>query len=255
MSIETAAPTEPQFSVGRVLSKSLEIFGRNFVTFFAIAALFMLPTLLVEWFFNPVFAGDLAQISADAGASNLGYTAASNIVNLICSGLVSGALVFGTFQDLRGQRAGFADCLSRALSVFVWVAIGAIVYGLIVGLGTLLLIVPGIIIFVVYLLYAPAIVVEKLSPFKALGRSAELTKGRRWHVFGLLLAVILASVVFGAIAALILAWGGLTVLIIGLFVIAALISAYSAVANTVAYYYLRADKEGIEIEDIAKVFD
>lgn len=263
MSIETAALTEPQFSVGRVLSKSLEIFGRNFATFFALAALFMIPTLLVEWFFNPAFSDDLAQIAAASEGGSAGYEALSNIVNLICSGLVSGALVFGTFQDLRGQKARFGDCLSRALSVLVWVAVGAIAYGFIVGLGTLLLVIPGIIFMVIYWLYAPAIVVEKAGPFSALGRSAHLTKGRRWHVFGLLLAIFLASLVFffltsmilGAVGGTLILWGGATVMAFGLYIVLALISAYSAVANTVAYYYLRADKEGIEVEDIAKVFD
>ena len=252
MSQDAVAASEPQFNVGRVFAKSFEIFGRNFITFTLLSFLFTLPTLAVEFWLNPAMTGDIAQ-AGEGGAS--GYELLSNLVSLICSGLVSGALVYGTFQDLRGQKASFGECLSRALSVVAWVALGAIIYGLITGLGLILLVIPGLMIMVIYWVYAPAIVVEKLSPLKALSRSAELTKGRRWHVFGLVLAIVAASIIFGAVGGMVFLAGGVITMVIALFVIMGLISAYSAVATTVAYYYLRADKEGVDIEDIAKLFD
>ncbi len=35
----------------------------------------------------------------------------------------------------------------------------------------------------------------------------------------------------------------------------AVIRAFFSVSNAVTYYYLRADSEGVDIEDIAKLFD
>ncbi len=252
MSQDAVAASEPQFTVGRVFAKSFEVFGRNFITFTLLSFLFTLPTLAVEFFLNPAMSDDIAQVGQGSAS---GYAFLSNLVSLICTGLVSGALVYGTFQDLRGQKASFGECLSRAMTVLTWVAVGAIIYGLITGLGFILLIIPGLMIMVIYWVYAPAIVVEKLGPIQALSRSAELTKGRRWHVFGLVLAIVAASIIFGAVGGMVLATGGVITMLIGLFVIMGLISAYSAVATTVAYYYLRADKEGLEIDDIAKLFD
>ena len=58
-----------------------------------------------------------------------------------------------------------------------------IVVGLIVGLGIILLIVPGI-IFAIRYMFVPFIVIEKgLRPFEALRESRRITNGHKWRLF------------------------------------------------------------------------
>lgn len=59
----------------------------------------------------------------------------------------------------------------------------------IVAVGSLLLIVPGIIAYVTLLFAGIAVSVEGLTGGAALRRSAELTRGRRWRLFGIILLI------------------------------------------------------------------
>jgi hypothetical protein len=79
----------------------------------------------------------------------------------------------------------------------------AILSGLGILAGLILLIVPGVILYVMWSVAAPALVEERLGPVEALGRSRELTRGARWKVFGLLLVVTVISWIFSAIIGLV----------------------------------------------------
>ncbi|WP_438801690.1 hypothetical protein, partial [Enterobacter hormaechei] len=68
------------------------------------------------------------------------------------------------------------------------IAIGLIA-GIGVGIGLLLLIVPGVILWLVWAVVTPAYVQEKVGILEAFGRSAELTKGARGGIFLTMLIV------------------------------------------------------------------
>jgi uncharacterized membrane protein len=99
-------------------------------------------------------------------------------------------------------------------------------------------------------------VVERLGPWTSLKRSAQLTKGHRWKIFGLMLLLIVVSLIGSTLIELALAPFGSFILTSGASLIwAAIWGAYYAVAVVVAYHDLRVAKEGIDIEQIASVFD
>jgi hypothetical protein len=125
----------------------------------------------------------------------------------------------------------------------------------------MLLIVPGLILMAMFWVYTPAIVVEDVGITESFGRSRALTKGHRWGIFGLLLIVgvifmgwqfaVMASMgIAGFTAAVGSGWLQWVV-----FSVSVLLIAYMAVIKTVGYYYLRAEKEGIAIDEAASVFD
>lgn len=66
----------------------------------------------------------------------------------------------------------------------------------IVALGSLLLVIPGIIAYVTLLFAGIAVSVEGLKGGEALRRSADLTRGRRWRLFGI---TVLIGLIVGAI--------------------------------------------------------
>jgi hypothetical protein len=260
MSLDIAQPTHgAQFGVGKVLGKSLAILGRNFLPFAMIALVVQLPTLLVQLYLDPNLNTDPASGAAPDVGATFAYIGGLVLVSAVVAGLTTATLVYGSFQDLRGQKVGLGECFSRAIAVLPIIAIGAVCYGLLVGLGMLLLVIPGIIIAVVYWLYVPAIVVEKMSLGAALNRSSELTRGRRWSIFAILLLVALVSIgveiAVGLGAALLGALSSVETIVIASYALNAIIGAFVSVANAVTYYYLRADSEGVDIEDIARLFD
>lgn len=65
--------------------------------------------------------------------------------------------------------------------------------------GVLLLIVPGIMLYVRWALALPAMMRENIDITDALGRSNALTEGNRWRIFGLALLLILPPLLLGGL--------------------------------------------------------
>jgi len=84
-----------------------------------------------------------------------------------------------------------------------WKFVGAsFVVAIIVGVGLILLIVPGIIWSLRYLFVPYLIMERKLSPFEALKESARITYGHKWQLLGLLGLTMLINIL-GAILLLV----------------------------------------------------
>jgi MFS family permease len=266
---ETYTPGGTQFGIGRVMGTSFKVLGRNFVPFIVLSAVCAIPNILFTLLnpdFQRVMSGDFHPTPAAAAFSGgrLIVTLIGWVVSILCYSLNQSALVFGTVQDLQGRRADFAAIVSRGFSALLPVVGVAILMTLGIMAGMLALIVPGMILLVMWWVTVPVIVVERTDISQAFGRSRLLTSGHRWGIFGLL---ILAGIIWEVVALLI---GGVVGAVVGMSaglasafaagIIAALIlgivfGAYFAVMSAVGYYYLRAEKEGIVIDDIARVFD
>ena len=73
---------------------------------------------------------------------------------------------------------------------------------MLVGLGFIALILPGIWLVMVWSVAVPALMFEHVGGFKALGRSFDLVRGRWWATFAaLLVAVIMLFVVLFVVGA------------------------------------------------------
>lgn len=250
---------QQQFGVGKVLSTTFQIFGSNLVPFLAIGLVLQIPALILEQLFDPASMVNVASPGDTDWGYYFRYIGLALVVGGIVNGLLTATLIYGSFQYLRGQKATLGECLAKGISALVPVAIAALGYSILAALGWILLIIPGVMIMVTYWLYAPVIVVEKQSIGQAFSRSADLTRGKRWSIFGLSLiywvVAYLASLIIGLIFG---AAGGTSspiAVTIFSYAVNALLAAFLAVATSVTYYYLRADKEGLDIDDIAKLFD
>jgi hypothetical protein len=258
-----AEPGTVQFSIGRVIGDSFGVLARNFVSFGILSLLIGLIGLIFGLFFLDTSQleaaqSDPAQMEAAMMNFNWWAFALTILLAIIVSFLTQAAIIYGTFQDLRGQKAGIGDCIARGLSSVVPVIVGSILLSLGIMVGTLALIVPGVILALMWWVYVPAIVVEGKGIIEAFGRSRELTRGRRWHILGLLIVLIILMIVVGfvvsIVAAIVASQGGLAASIIN-YVFNALLTAFTSVLVAVGYYYLRAEKEGIDANEIARIFD
>ena len=106
--------------------------------------------------------------------------------------------------------------------------------------------------------YIPAIVVEGKGIIEAFGRSRELTRGRRWHLLGLILIVVIILLIgqlcrWKSTAGCDGRWAAAGTIIQYVFI--AVLTAFNAVLVAVSYYYLRAEKEGMDANEIARIFD
>ncbi len=90
-----------------------------------------------------------------------------------------------------GQEPAWSDFKSQPGTIFNYIG-ASILFGLAVGIGTVILIVPGIIVYIVFHFFNFLIADKNLGGITALGKSAEITRGARWKLFlfGLLATVI-----------------------------------------------------------------
>lgn len=226
----------------------MAVFGANLVPFCLLALLLMAPSFLYSML---LFGSDQDPFASYSFGSFL-----ATIIQMVLSQLIAAAITHGSFQYLRGRTVGLGEALSRGLSLILPMLGVAILSGLAIGIGTVLLIVPGIIVAVMLWVAIPAAVVERPGVIASLQRSAELTKGHRWSVFGILVIIVVAVIAIMFILQFILfRSGGVQLYMIVAWVINSVFSAFSATTAAVGYYFLRATKEGIDIDQIAKVFD
>lgn len=104
----------------------------------------------------------------------------------------------------------------------------------------------------------PTAIVERTGVVGSLGRSRQLTSGRRWRVFGaafvpILISIVTSWILIGVVFGLrgvssstfqIVSW-----------LISSVEQAFTVCVFATLYYYLRREKEGVDIEQVAAVFD
>ena len=239
------------FRIGSVIGRGVSIFFRNIVAFAIVTVvLFIVPIVLTLFVFvtlEPVIAGILTML-----------------VWMIAYFWLSAALVYGVVSDLRGNRAGVGQILSGALSVLVPVLLLSIAVAILVGVGALFLIVPGVILYVMLWVAVPAAVVERTGVIDSMRRSRELTKGHRWKIFFVL---VIWAVIAWIVQAVLMVVLGVPLEQAGmspsgtsgaswiLQVVNMLLGGIGASILAVGYHDLRVVKEGIGSDEIARVFD
>jgi len=147
---------------------------------------------------------------------------------------------FRTFVD--GERDSFPDgAFTRNVPLaMVNVLVGGIVYGLLVFIGSVLFLIPGIFAYVVFIFMMPYIVAEDRNFVAALKQSYRLTEGDRVGMFVLLCIVVAVGALLGGIVGFVgsLALPGPASLLPTV-VIQPLISLYSTAVIAVAFEQLR----------------
>jgi len=145
---------------------------------------------------------------------------------------VAGPISYGAnwvfLKAVRGERIEIRDIFVVFQRNYWNVVIANIVVGVIVGLGIVMLIVPGI-IFAVRLSFVPFLVVDKeMDVMDALRVSWDMTRGHGWQIF------------FMGILAIFVVIGGLICLVVGIIISIMWISAAFA-----AIYHAVVLKDGI----------
>ncbi len=263
MATQAMADEGPSFSIGTVLGRAFGTLGSNPVATFGIAFLFgAVPQALYSYFIG----SSLAVADRGSTIAVIAVSIAAFIVFMLLSTLVQGALVRATLAHAKGEKASFGACIGTGLSMAVPL-IGLtllIVLGLFAGF--MLLLVPGIMLFIMWSVAAPALVAEESGVFAAFGRSRYLTKGARWRIFGLeILMMILLWLVSGLLGVLMITGGMMPTVTNGAVQLSPTYLALSAVTNTIfialwsvvhasLYTSLRNWKDGPQSQDLADIF-
>ena len=172
------------------------------------------------------------------------------------------------FEMARTGRTIWQSIVSPVLSTSLYFVVFGAAIGTritqIEGVSYGAFIVPGLMLAVAWMVAVPAQVVEHTGVFGAIGRSAELTRGHRWAIFGLLVIYIIASLVLqGSILGIVgvlavslspnMSQAATQMVAQPLLNVATSLIGAAGVASI--YYELRSSREGIGPEALAAVFD
>jgi hypothetical protein len=167
------------------------------------------------------------------------------IVSIAGVFLLQAALVEAV-ADVRDGRADMTlgETLARAWPRIGAVAVASIAAAIAITLGFVLLIVPGLYLLTIWSVLIPVVVLEKVAPFEAFGRSRELVRGFGWTVFGVIALTFLIVVVFSIVLSLLFAGlSGSAGDYIGSVVSNTLVAPFVAATWTCMYFRLRAAGE------------
>lgn len=231
-----------RFEALEVALTAARVYGRGLGVFLGLSLLGALPAWVVHGFAQSaglvpaVFEGQppaappgtplLALVFAQAAALSLGAYWAH------------GAAAYFVVRALRSGPPTFLETVAQAFRRSAYVLVAAFLLNVTVTLGLLLLVVPGIAIWLMFWVATPAAMVEGRFA-SALRRSHSLTAGHRWALLALLVLLLLAMVPI--VIAITVAVAATSPLVLPYAMAFVQVAAWAAwgVAAAVSYYRLR----------------
>jgi hypothetical protein len=139
----------------------------------------------------------------------------SALVSAVIAAVITGMLVVVVSEDVLGRRVSAAEVWRRIRPRLWPLLLAAAMAGILPYVGLLFLIIPGLILWALWALTTPALVLEGLGPIAALRRSAQLAGPALIRVLGVrtlsvligLLIQVLIALPFGLIGVLIVVAG------------------------------------------------
>jgi uncharacterized membrane protein len=244
-------------SLGEILDTSFQVYRRHFVALVPVVLVCYGPSVLVEVYI------DAAGGPSQHPLLRLGVA----LLNLVLTAIATAATVFVVSEGYLGRSVTGQEALARA-TPFLWrLVLASFAVGLLFGIGLLLLVIPGIIVFCGLAVTWPAIVVESLPSADAgLRRSWELTKGSRGRIFLLgavmfllfLVPMVAIGTILGILTGVVSAatsgaglsvTGAIAAIVVGIAQL--LLYPFFNCTLTILYYDLRVRREGFDLELLA----
>lgn len=278
-------------SVGRIVDRTFAIYRNNFLRFVTIVAIIQVPIGLLSLISNSYLAtgvhvqkqaasepmeevppteeetapGDNEDRTAKPVPALFGWLGMiiASLLALIGGLLSQAALTKSISEVYMGREITVGQAYSAIFPRFLSLLAAAILVAIVVWLGFLLLVVPGVIFALWLYVTTPSIVVENCSATEGMSRSKALVSGNLGKVFAVgLVAVLITWIIaiplsfVGEVAArtlfvhnLVLGTSVKEILNVLAHILATPIA---AAASILVYYDLRIRKEGFDLEMLAK---
>lgn len=196
----------------------------------------------------------------------LGVSLSAWLIRLAIQAVIAGSLVRATLAHSRDERATIAECVQSSLPVALPLVGLSLVEGIAIVFGMIFLVVPGVILYLMWSVAAPALVAERTGVFEALRRSSHLTGGARWKVFGVQAIIVIGiSILGGAVVSALFESTGLNfatlpkagvplVWLLGSSLSGAVGLAVTGTVQAALYVELRNWKEGLPEQALQEIF-
>jgi len=243
---------ERELSLEEILKWAFAIYSKNFTKFlipFLAAALVVGSLGVVVYNFATTATANIPEPGASPEeiqnwfwgfiVAMLAIVFIMGITSWIISAVVNGVCVKCAADLIEKGKASLTEAFNFTVYKLVSLLAVALITVILIGLGFLALIVPGIILLIMFSLVVPAIMIEDIGALDSLSRSRRLVSYRWLKTFALLLIVYLAVIFVSYIGNLIGQPLGPLSTLVGS-VAAAFVQPIIPIALTVYYYAMLA---------------
>lgn len=247
-------------SIGEILDAALQVCRSRYGTLMKIVAVIVVPLQL----FSALVQISTVPGSGTSSAKGWGAFAASigsSILSGLAAQLASAACLKPVAMAYVDDRVDWQESLEFAWSRFRDL-LGVIVVVYFFSICALtLLVIPGIYLWISWLVTLPIVLLEGGRPLAVMRRSAELVRGRWWHTFGTyLVAMIILGIITSLLGALLLGvtgashadYAGRVLLSAAVGSVTGIITMpFLAAVIVLIYFDLRVRKEGFSLRELA----
>jgi hypothetical protein len=231
-------------SFGEILDMGFRILRNHFVLLVGLQAIVVVPTRLVTDFLN-----------REVGSSDPFMVLAGMLpvflALLILQPIIMAAITHAISENYLSRSVTFGGALRFALSIVLPLVGTWLLASLIVMVGFLLLIIPGLILALMFAVLTPVMVTEGIFGVAAMERSGALMKENKLRALGLFIVtgILSAALIAGVdlVAGFIPVVGSV---VAGIVQGAA--NAFGAAALVVLYFDIRCRKEAFDLEHLAR---
>ena len=215
--------------IGGVFEATTEIYKKAFGSVWIVALILLVPASII-----------VGLLGNDGIGGLLG-----TLVQLVATAWLLGSII-RIVQDVEedGQVDwSVGEILGSVTGRLISIILLQIVVGILVFIGFIFFIIPGVILTLMWFVSLPSMVVENKGVFDSMSRSSELTKNNRMRILGVGLVVLALYIVIAIILGLLIA--AVPVLgIVALIIVGVLVYPYIAIISAVLYYRLVELKDG-----------
>lgn len=201
-----------ELSLGELISETFDSYRKGFAKYFAVflavyVIIGILATLVARTVVIPTLpkGPTVGQVQSWASAE-ISFAVLSAIVVLIFGSIAQGTAIKLASAGIENEQVGVWASLRFTISKLLSIWVLEIIVGVIVILGLIALVVPGIILAIMFSLVLPVLLIENPGVIESLGRSRELVGGRWLKTFAFLLVlgiiVSIASLIGNGIGSL-----------------------------------------------------
>ncbi len=262
MTDTTFDDTRAPLGVGQIVGDTFSILFRKLP---AILILGFIPAL-IQILIVSLLPGQIgSQLAAGEtfefdGSSFAVAFAVAFLLSLLTSSIVTAMIVQLSYDAKLSRPTRIGQYFASAIRNLPAILALSIVSTVLFGVGWLAFVVPGLWLMSVFSVFVPAIVIEGAG-FRALGRSARLTKNYRWPIVGtmvlIFLCLVLVATVVGAAIGFVsgFVFGTTSLLAMVLEAIGnGLTYGIFSIAVALIFARLKEIKEGIGVADLVEVF-
>lgn len=165
-------------SFGRLLGETFDIYRRNFLLFLGISAIPNGVLLLILILFDKTL-GTIRNGVGILGALEVLFTI---VAIVLVPSIVTAATTFAVSDVCLEQTTSIKSCFSRVSGKVLKILAVSLMLGIVVGLGLLVFLAPGVYWAGVFGIAIPAVVLENIPVGQALPRSSALTQNFRGRI-------------------------------------------------------------------------